>query len=149
VNSLKVNSSFKLGSPTPWFIVAAIALVVALGFGVNTALFVSHSVVATGTVTALLEHNGDNGTTFAPQYTFTAQDGRTYDGLSNSSSNPPAYSVGQTIRVRYNPSHPGSNRIDSFGGLWGFPAIFALVAVAFAALAFAARAAKRRKAAAL
>ncbi len=146
MKSPKVNTSVKLSSPTPWFITASIALVIGLGFGVFTARFVSHSTVTTGTVTGLNEDSGENGKTYAPEYTFTAQDGRTYNGTSSSSSSSPAYAVGQTIPIRYDQSNPIRNRIDSFGSLWGFPLAFILVSALSAVLGFVMRAAKRRKA---
>jgi len=142
----KVNRSAKLSAPTPWFIAAWIALAVALVSGGFTARFVSHSVVAKGMVTGLNEQNGENGKMFAPEYTFTAQDGRTYNAVSTSSRNPPAYQVGQSIQVLYDPHYPEHNRIDSFWHLWGFTAAFLLVAAILAVLGFAMRSAKRRNA---
>lgn len=141
----RIHTSAQLSSPTPWFIVACVALVVAVGFGVFTARFVSHSVVVAGTITGLSESSGDNGTTFAPEYSFTTQEGRAYEGLSNSGSNPPKYSVGQAIRVRYDPAAPSHNRIESFGNLWGFPISVLLSSLFFAVLGFVMRAAQRRK----
>jgi Protein of unknown function (DUF3592) len=142
----RIHTSAQLSSPTPWFIVACVAFVVALGFTVFTARFVSRSTVTTGTVTGLNEDNGENGKTYTPEYTFTAQDGRIYNGVSSSSSSSPAYTVGQTIRIRYDQAHPTSNRIDNFSSLWGFPTTFFLFSAFFAALGFVMRAAKRRKA---
>jgi Protein of unknown function (DUF3592) len=142
----RIHTSAQLSSPTPWFIVACVAIVVALGFTVFTARFVSRSIVTTGTVTGLSEDNGENGKTYTPEYSFTAQDGRTYSGTSSSSSSSPAYAVGQTIPIRYDQSNPIRNRIDSFGNLWGFPLAFILASALSAALGFVMRAARRRKA---
>jgi Protein of unknown function (DUF3592) len=141
----RIRTSAQLSSPTPWFIAAGIALVVALGITAFTARFVSRSVVVAGTITGLIESSGDNGATFAPEYSFTTQEGRAYQGLSNSGSNPPKYSVGQAIRVRYDPAAPSHNRIESFGNLWGFPLSAFFFSLFFAALGFVMRAAKRRK----
>jgi hypothetical protein len=146
VNPLKVNRSAKLSSPTPWLIAASVALAVALVSGGFTGRFISHSVVAKGTVTGLNEQSGENGKMFAPEYTFVTQDGRIWNAVSTSSSNPPAYQVGQSIRVLYDPHYPEHNRIDSFWHLWGFSAAFLLVAAILAVLGFAMRSAKRRRA---
>ena len=146
MNPLKVNRSAKLSSPTPWLIAAWVALAIALVSGGFTGRFISRSVVAKGTVTGLNEQSGENGKMFAPEYTFTTQNGRTYNAVSTSSSNPPAYQVGQSIQVLYDPHYPEHNRIDSFWHLWGFTAAFLLVAAILAVLGFAMRSAKRRKA---
>ncbi len=146
MKSPKVNTSVKLGSPTPWFIAASIALVFALGMAAITARFVGRSTVVTGTVTGLSEASGDHGTTFAPEYSFTTQEGRAYNGISSSGSNPPAYAVGETIRVRYDKAFPSNNKIDTFWSLWGFSILFALAGGFFAVLGQVMRAAKRRKA---
>jgi hypothetical protein len=146
VKPLKVNRSAKLSSPTPWFIAAWVALAVALVSGGFTARFISHSVVASGTVTGLDEQSGENGKMFAPEYTFVAQDGRTYNAVSTSASNPPAYQVGQSIRVFYDPHYPEHNRIDSFWNLWGFTAAALLFSAILVVLGFAMRSARRRKA---
>jgi Protein of unknown function (DUF3592) len=142
----RIHTSAQLSSPAPWFIVACVALVVALGFTVFTARFISRSTVTTGTVTGLNEDNGENGKTYTPEYTFTAQDGRTYNGTSSSSSSSPDYAVGQAIPIRYDQSNPIRNRIDSFGNLWGFPAFAILFSALFAVLGFVMRAARRREA---
>jgi Protein of unknown function (DUF3592) len=143
----RVNYSAQLSSPKPWFIVACVALVVALGMAAFTARFVGRSAVAAGTVTGLREVSGqdDGKTYYAPDYSFTAQDGRAHSGYSSSGSNPPAFTVGEAIRVRYDKADPSRNEIDTFWSLWGLSTGTALFGGFFAVLGFAMRAAMRRK----
>jgi hypothetical protein len=71
------------------------------------------------------------GYTYAPVFSFTTGDGRTYTVTSDVSSNPPGFSVGEAVRVRYDPVNPQDARIHSFFQTWGAAIISGAVGVAF------------------
>ncbi len=105
--------------------------IVAVGFAVNTVVFISSSARTTGTVTAMEQHqDGDGAISFSPEFKFVAGDGSTQLVHSNSSSNPPGFEVGESVPVRYVKSNPSSARIATFGQTWPFAAAFALVSFA-------------------
>ena len=85
---------------------------------------------ADGTVVALDESDSDGGTTYAPIVEYVV-DGETYTMNSSSYSSPPAYHVGQAVRVVYDKANPSKARIDNFWELWLLPIIFISIAVLF------------------
>jgi hypothetical protein len=146
---ITITRSKQLSSPTPWIIVAVVALVAAALLAAWTARFVSRSTVTAGTILSLEETTSDGKTYYVPQFSYIADNGRTYNSISNSGSNPPAYTVGQTIRVRYERTNPANVEIDSFWELWGMATIFALAGLASFILSRFLKKAAQRKAAAV
>ncbi|MGA3371763.1 MAG: DUF3592 domain-containing protein [Terracidiphilus sp.] len=59
------------------------------------------------------------GHTFAPVFTFAAVDGTKYTVTSNVGSDPPGFTEGQSVRVRYKPECPENARINTFFQIWG------------------------------
>lgn len=100
-------------------------LVGALFWLVRQRSFVASARHAQGTVVDLEQHrsssssNGSSGTTYAPVVTFATPDGQTHTFVSNSSSNPPSYSRGESVSVLYDQSKPESGTIDGWFSLWG------------------------------
>jgi Protein of unknown function (DUF3592) len=117
-------------------------LVVGVAMGASTLLFVRTSVAATGTVVSnvRIEQRSSEDqqvtTTFAPEFTFTSTDGKTYTVTSGNSSNPPEFAEGQAVRVLYNPMNPGSARIDSFWQMWGMATMFGGCGTVLAAIGY-------------
>lgn len=136
----------QLSSPTPWIIVAVVAFAVAAVMAVFTVRFLSGSAVTTATVTQLLETTGDDGKTYyKPQYDYTAPDGRKSTDVSNSGSNPPKYTVGQQIQIRYHPANPArGTRIDTVSEIWGMEIWFGITGLGSLALAQWLRARRRK-----
>lgn len=104
-------------------------LAVGLGFTAYTTWFLHHSATIKGTIVSLREvHDAqDDSITYAPVFTFTASDGRSYAVSSNTGNNPPAFTTGQPIDIRYNPTNPNGAKIDTFLQLWLFPLVFAIL----------------------
>ncbi len=92
------------------------AIAVALGFGVYNLLFLYRSSAANGTIKSLApvinKHDGTRS--YVPVFTFTAQGGRSYSVKSGVATNPPAFAVGQTVRVLYIKTDPTNAKLDSF-----------------------------------
>jgi hypothetical protein len=82
---------------------------------------------ADGTVFALT--GGAKG--FAPVVQFTPTIGGTVPFTADVDSNPPAYQVGDHVRVLYPPDKPRDAVIDSFWQIWFSAAVFALSGVTF------------------
>jgi hypothetical protein len=143
----RANYSVQLNSPTPWLIAAWACLAMAAIIALLTANFVSRSIATTATVVKLaaVSAHDDGKTYYAPEYSFIAQDGGRYAHVAHSSSNPPAYTIGQVISVRYDKANPENSKINSFWNLWGFPILAGLSGGGFAVLARIMNAAKRRK----
>jgi len=88
---------------------------VSLGFFVNTVIFVERSSVTTGVVVSLEDHQDDDGSvTYSPVFSFVAANGSKQTVQSYSSSNPPGYSVGEQVPVRYETRNPAHARIATY-----------------------------------
>lgn len=59
-------------------------------------------------VISLLPRRSDHGSSpvYAPVFRFTTNDGQVVRVSSSSASSPPAYEVGQTVPLLYDPEHP-------------------------------------------
>jgi hypothetical protein len=104
---------------------------------VRTRNFIFRSVEVDGEVIRLerSKDRGQYGYTYAPVFSFTAEDGGSYTVTSDVGSSPAGFDVGDRVRVRYDPACPSSARIDTFFQTWGGPAIYAGIGVLFTCLA--------------
>jgi hypothetical protein len=86
---------------------------------IRNVIFIHTSAATEGTVLELRQvRSTRNGHSYAPVFRFTAGDGKTHIHVSNMSTSPPGFSVGQQVRVLYQHGHPEDARIDSFFQLW-------------------------------
>ena len=136
-----MNDLFKRGMcifGTIWLIIGLIAIAVGAGFAIHTQLFLSSSIAATGIVQSLVEQPGQQNmsSSYAPVFTFTAQDTQTYTITSHIASNPPGYTVGQQVKVLYQANDPSAARLDSFFQLWFVPLICSGIGVPFSLIGF-------------
>jgi hypothetical protein len=83
---------------------------------------VSSGGTAIGVVVALDESSSDGSPVYSPVIEFTAN-GKTYSFEGGNASNPPAYHLGQKVKVLYDQSAPEKARVNSFFELWLFPLI--------------------------
>jgi hypothetical protein len=86
--------------------------------------FARNGVAVTGTVVSQEAHSDDDGTTYSPVVEFNVNGGR-YEFTSGNSSSPPAYRVGQSVPVRYDPVNPQRAQIDTLWENWLAPAALA------------------------
>ena len=105
----------------------------------DTRSFVTTAIPAQGTVIDVVrrsssDSDGDVSYAYYPVIKFTPSSGAANIFESNTGSNPPSFSKGQTVEVLYNPQQPNSARINSWFSLWGFPAIFIGVGSVFAVI---------------
>jgi hypothetical protein len=106
---------------------AVLFLLVAVGFALNTTIFLTRSIRAEGKITALLEvEDDDGGITYRPVFTFGTSNGTSQTIRSDAGSNPPGFELGQTVPIRYETADPSVARIDTFWQIWPFPVAFAI-----------------------
>ncbi len=104
---------------------------------VSTRRFVAGAATATGTVTELVRREGrepGDSPTFAPTVRFQTARGQAVEFVGTPISNPPAYTVGDDIRVLYDPSRPDQASIDGFFSLWGVALILGGIGAVFTAV---------------
>ena len=84
--------------------------------------FVVHATQQTsGTVVGFVLLSSGRSWTDSPVFEFTDSSGTLHTNYNSSGQNPPAYKIGELIKVRYRPENPETARIDSFTELWLFP----------------------------
>lgn len=112
-----------------WFaLIGAIMLLVGLGSCTHARSFVRRAAHTEGTVIRLepvYSSSTDNGShmpNYRPIVRFEYQ-GRSIVFASQTASNPPSYSEGQTVPVLFLEYDPSTAKIDSFFSLYGFAAI--------------------------
>jgi Protein of unknown function (DUF3592) len=116
-----------------FLIVGSCAVVYSLVSIAQTSAFIRRSVEVDGEVIQL-ERSQDRdryGYTYAPVFTFTAMDGSMHTVTSDVGSSPPGFSIGDSVRVRYDPANPENARIHSFVQIWGSPILSGVIAVCF------------------
>jgi Protein of unknown function (DUF3592) len=101
---------------------------------VRTRSFLLRSVEVKGEVIRLerSKTRDEYGYTYAPVFSFTVADGRSYTVTSDVSSNPAGFIEGESVAVRYQPEDPEKARIHTLFQTWGtailsgFAAVFCL-----------------------
>ena len=115
--------------------VGGLMALIALIFFFRTRRFLESAVPAQGVVTALVESSGsEGGIVYKPVVQFTTADGQTAGFTGNVGSNPPRYSVGQTVKVLYSPTNPADARIPGFFGMWFVPVFLGIFGATFLAI---------------
>lgn len=128
-------------------VVSIIFLIIGLGLIAGSGLwavkqrqFVASASHAPGTVIDLVQRGGsrsnrsgddDSGPTWAPVVRYKMASGKTHWLTSGSSSNPPAYSRGDQVRVLFVEGKPETAIIDGWFSLWGAIAILGAMGLAF------------------
>jgi len=102
----------------------------------HTRFFVKHCADAEGEVIRL-ERSFSGGQApmydYVPVFQFTAANGQSYTVTSATGSNPPGFSVGEQVSVRYDPRNPSDARIHTFLQTWGSSLISGLIGIGFLA----------------
>jgi hypothetical protein len=99
----------------------------------DTRAWLKRSVEAQGSVIEMVAvRDRETGSlTFAPLIRFQTTDGKMVEFRSTFQSNPPAYTVGQTVPVLYDPDRPNSAAIVSLFSIWGVTIILSAVGAIF------------------
>jgi hypothetical protein len=109
---------------------------VAIVFAILTAAFIHDAVETNGRIVDLVPATDEDNhsASYAPIFSFTASDGQTYTVTSYTSSNPPEFSPGESVRVLYDPRNPSHAHLKSTAQLWLVPLICAPLGAFYAIL---------------
>ena len=102
----------------------------------DTSDFIDNSLLEQGQVINLLERESEDSITYAPVIRYSDFDGENHEFVSNSSSNPPTYEIGESVEVLYLKSNPETAEIKSFFSLWGGATIMLIMGIGFFSLGF-------------
>jgi hypothetical protein len=83
-------------------------------------LKINRSLNCWGVVCEMPESDGENSTVYGVVAKFVAHDGNEYTYKSSYKSSNPSYSMGDGIRIYYDPNDPTDNGVMSFMGAYGF-----------------------------
>lgn len=120
------------------FFVVGLGLLAAAGFWANSIrIFVNTAWTADGVVVDLLPVDSDGSTLYKPLVRFVTDRGQEVVFSTNSSSNPPGFSVGEKVEVFYQPANPTEAKINTVFQLWGGPLIIGGLGSIFFAIGFA------------
>ena len=83
----------------------------------------NEGVTTTGTVVRLEESDTAEGgcCVYSPVIEFTASDDQKYTFEGGNASDPPAYDVGETVNIIYDPKEPDTAQINKWTERWLFP----------------------------
>lgn len=96
-------------------------------YGYNSWRLVTAGGRVAGEVVDLEASTSEGSTTYSPVVDYVVK-GETYTFYGGSSSNPPAYHIGQVVEMLYALDDPGTAQINTFWELWLLPAIFLPIA---------------------
>jgi len=116
---------------TIFAVVGAGMIIGAVFMVISTNKFLDGAIIVNGEVMDLVESYSEDSTTYAPVVAYRTETGDVFSFKSNTSSNPPSYSIGEQIEVLYSPSDPRSARINSFFSLWGGSVIVGILGSVF------------------
>ena len=111
---------------------AAGALVLAVGLFLIFRLrsFLARAVSTQGQVIDLVSSSTtEGGTTHYPRVEFTGADGTSHSFQHDVGSNPPAFDVGESVPVRYDPDDPEKAKIAKVLSLWTEPVLVTAVGI--------------------
>lgn len=119
------------------FISASVVMfILAALFQKNTKDFLASSVEGRGVVIEMARNSKD-WLSLAPRIRFVTDADLEVVFLSNVYSRPPAYEVGESVIVLYNPEDPKESvRIKSFFSLWGVQLVLCAISSVFFILGF-------------
>jgi hypothetical protein len=108
------------------FLTIGIAMLVGAGVAYKDVdAFVQGALSAEGTVVSLEKNKDSDSAVYKPVVQFTAQDGEQVKFTSSVGTNPPAYSVGDTVEVFYAPDDINDAKINDLFSLLGGVVILA------------------------
>jgi hypothetical protein len=117
---------------------------VGIAYAIYIEVFIQRSITTNGTIVRLQVDSQGGRTDYAPVFSFVAEDRSSYTVISGTESNPPAFTVGQPVRVIYLENNPATARLDTFLDLWFFPSVSCGLGFLFAAASFLLRLVEQR-----
>lgn len=115
--------------------VGALLLAIALWLYAREQAFVASASHATGTVVSLsLDHNDNGSSVYYPSVTFQTARGDSITVRSRVGSNPPAWRVGESAEVLYDPADPQAARLAGFFQLHTGSFVVGILGMVFGAI---------------
>ena len=112
----KVIQSF-VGPPLFVLLSGLVLFGVGAGFTYQHNRIRQNGLMVEGQVIHLEKRCNDDGCTYRPVVEFNAQNGQNFTYTSSSSTNPPAYDVGEAVTIYYIQENPHEARIKGEGGV--------------------------------
>lgn len=109
-----------------------IFFIVSLITTANRFVFLSKASASEGEVVNLIKNTSSK--TYTPEVRFYTKDGNARVFRSDFSSNPPAFKVGERVKVLYLEDAPDTVMIDSFFSLWLLQLVFLFFGLTFSAI---------------
>lgn len=104
-------------------------LIMAVFFYTSTSAFITSSKSAEGEVTELIIPSGSD--TYHPKVRFQTESGKEVIFVDSVGSTPPSFTVGESVKVFYQPDNPQNAKISSFFSLWFLVVVFGLMGFIF------------------
>lgn len=99
--------------------IGILALAGAASIFLSTKNFRQNAAVTHGKVIDMIAKRDRSSTTYAPVVTYRDGNGVSHTYISNVSSNPPAYAIGEGVNVFYNKNNPEDVQLDGDGAYIG------------------------------
>lgn len=96
--------------------------------------FLERSLEVAGVVSDMESSSSKNGRTYYPVVTYQDSGGQEQTFVSQMSSSPPSYEVGEAVKVRYEPGKPSMAVIAAFWEVWGTVTVAAGLGLIFLAI---------------
>jgi hypothetical protein len=93
--------------------------------------FTEEALLTKGTVLELVASRSDDSYVYKPVVRFTTERGESIEFISGTGSNPPGFTVGETVEIYYLAADPQEAMINDFFSLWGGPLIVAGIGIIF------------------
>ena len=107
-------------------VIGIVLIIIAVCLFIKTKNFQAKAVLAEGVVTELREMSNTTNQpgqirafTYAPVIKYTSKEGQEYTYYSNTSANPPAYSVGEKVQIYYDPANPADAGLAGVNSMLG------------------------------
>lgn len=129
----------------PWILtLVGLGLLVGAGFAARSELsFRGIAVETDGRVVRMIAEtdrsNGRTSRTYRPVFAFNLPDGKEIRAEGGVASNPPCCSVGDRVRVRYDPANPSRAQMTGFMESWLVTAILGGIGIIFTGAGLAVR----------
>jgi hypothetical protein len=97
----------------------------------RTQMFIARSKRTKGSITHLIYSRSSEGGGYAPVFQFTTLSGQSIEVSESLYSNPPGYSVGQSVDILYDPEKPSHARISKWSSLYFAPLLLSGMGIVF------------------
>jgi hypothetical protein len=129
---IKRNKAMKsLFGSMIFLVVGVVLLAIAAPLYFTEQAFLTHSIMATGTVVDFRVDETEDPPSYCPIVEFSTQDGRTVRFNTEVCTSPSSKKIGDPVEVIYDPRNPKSVQTASFWGEYIWPLALGLVGLPF------------------